>query len=416
MLYVLWDESHIWGLLAVHAVHSLGIPYCVVRGAEIAAGLLQRERPAMLFVPGGNARHKADALGAAGCKAIRDYVHFGGQYLGFCGGAGLALTWKGGLNLCPWTRAGYDDRLQHFMSGHLHISLPESGFTQAHLIPPNFSNDSLLPVWWPGRFDACANLGSIAILASYEKPGADFWLADLPIASLPPDTFAMWHDLYGVSLSPTFLKGQPCMIHGAYGAGGYILSYSHLETPQSPEANRWLAHLLEILGGMKPERNIVPPWNLRLPAFCWEDADLMGLQESFRSLLDIGLEHGLLFQRNDWLMGWRTGIPGANFNNLWAALVAILSQPPAPEALDYWKRHRAAVLQAAPLLHAGGSAYLLAERLALTLAKSLPDAVSPALLKHQRTALFGPPMQAGGLYRDIMLHLDTLAYLQQQRL
>ena len=59
-----------------------------------------------------------------------------------------------------------------------------------------------------------------------------------------------------------------------------------------------------------------------------------------------------------------------------------------------------------------GCAVLLAERLAMTLAKPLPSAVPVAMLKDQRESLFGPPMRAGGLYQQIIDPLDTLAYLQ----
>jgi len=91
-LHILWDESHVWGLLAWRAVESMGLPYRLVRAQEIADGLLSRNPPALLLVPGGTARLKADALGETGMQAVRDYVAGGGSYLGFCGGAGLGLT------------------------------------------------------------------------------------------------------------------------------------------------------------------------------------------------------------------------------------------------------------------------------------------------------------------------------------
>ena len=67
---------------------------------------------------------------------------------------------------------------------------------------------------------------------------------------------------------------------------------------------------------------------------------------------------------------------------------------------------------AADLFSKGAIQYLLAERLAMTLAKPLPSAVPVAMLKDQRESLFGPPMRAGGLYQQIIDPLDTLAYLQ----
>ena len=413
-VYLLWDDSQIWGFLAARAVKAMRLPHRLVRAVDIAAGLLQRERPSLLLVPGGNARHKALSLGPEGIAAIREYVASGGSYLGFCGGAGLALTWGGeasGLGLCPWRRARFDDRIQHFMSGHLHVALPAASPANRHLIPPDLPGSPRLPVWWPGRF-AAEDLPGISILASYERPAGDFWLADLPIADLPPDTFASWRDLYGLSLTPSFLAGQPCLIYGQYGEGGYILSYSHLETPGSPHANRWLAHILRSQGGLEPAVELIPPWQRHGDTALWEDPILARMQEQLEQVLETGLKHGLLFVRTDWLMGWRAGIPGASLNNLWSALGAVREHEPGATALAFWKQHRDELARAMDVFANGCIQYLLAERLALTLSKFLPDAVPPAMLKDQRESLFGPPMQAEGLYRLIMEPLDELAYLQ----
>ena len=422
MLHILWDASHIWGLLAARAARAMELPHRLVRGRDIAQGLFERERPSLLLVPGGNARHKAESLGQAGLAAIRDYVRSGGQYLGFCGGAGLALTWGddvSGLGLCPWKRASFDDRLQHFMSGHLHVALAPRTATRLspgeqdcpELLPDAMPESPRLPVWWPGRFAPEPGSG-VTVLASYERPGDDFWLADLPIADLPADTFAAWNDLYGLSLTPAFLAGQPCVIHGRYGDGNYILSYSHLETPDSPHANRWLAWILRALGGLSPAREAIPPWHPHTQEPLWDDPDLDRLDRLFEDILQTGLKHGQLFCRTDWLLGWRTGIPGANLNNIRAALGLVRSLAPTDKARAYWSEQRESLLAAADLFSKGAIQYLLAERLAMTLAKPLPSAVPAAMLKDQRESLFGPPMRAGGLYQQLIDPLDTLAYLQ----
>ena len=114
MINILWDASHIWGYLLLHAVQSTGIPFRVLKGLDIShSGLTGK----MLIVPGGSARRKFEALGAQGAEAIHRFVKEGGHYMGFCGGAGLALS--GGLGLCPWKRDGMPDRMQHLVSGHL---------------------------------------------------------------------------------------------------------------------------------------------------------------------------------------------------------------------------------------------------------------------------------------------------------
>lgn len=413
-LHILWDESYIWGLLAVRAAKAMNLPFRIIRAADILQGILKKTPPALLLVPGGNARHKARRLTLQGIQGIREYVAGGGQYLGFCGGAGLALSGHGGLDLCPWQRAGYDDRLQHFMSGHLYASLPhDPAPAEAALFPDGFPAAPRLPVWWPGRFGAAPH-PDVRVLATYQAPAEDFWLADLPISDLPPETFTVWQDMYGLSLSPSFLAGQPCVVHGAYGGGAYTLSYSHLETPHSPHANRWLAHLLHTLAGLAPSREALPPWRLRAAAVQWDDPTLATLDEIITALVDTGISHTMLFERNEWLLGWRTGIPGANLNNLWAAIKVIREHPPAPAAEALWRKKRRDTLQAAAIFHSGCTQYLLAERLAMTLAKSFPEAVPAHVLKEHRASLFGAPMEASGFYRDLMAVLDDLAFLQMQ--
>lgn len=462
-LYILWDESHIWGLLLWRAAEALGLPYRLVKGEEIAHGLLSCNPPALLLVPGGTARLKADALGTSGMAAIRDYVARGGHYLGFCGGAGLGLSGDHGLGLCPWSRASFSDRMQHFVSGHVHAAvreghhlvpgacelaaplpptLPaeasssatgassamhrcpsscpapsttgaqaETGQAQADCAPVTAGVAPLLPIWWPGRF-APESTGDVEVLASYTVPGPDFWVADLPLDTLPPGTFAEWEALYGIHLRPTFLEGQPCILHGHHGRGTYTLSYSHLETPGSPAANHWLVHLVETLSGtLRATAHEVPAWDLDTLPVRWEDPALLRARALFDDIVTVGVNHSLFFRRNAWLIGWRAGIPGANLNNLHAAICTAVSMPPCKTAERYWKENRDAFLRDLTLFHQGVTGYLLAERLAMTLSKTFPETVSRQSLKEQRTALFGPPMASGGLYLRLLETLDTLVFL-----
>ena len=437
-LHILWDEAHIWGLLAVRAVRAFGVPHRIVSARQIAEGLLQREQPAMLMVPGGNARGKSLALGEKGRAAIGQYVGEGGHYLGFCGGAGLALTWDStgepgqrpaqgknaaasGLGLCPWERGKFDDRLQHFMSGHLHSRLAEKNDLPSHaarLLPPDLGpspeascpeGHPLLPVWWPGHFSARENLG-VSVLAAYEKPGPDFWLTDLPINAIPEEIFTAWKEKYGFSPRPTFLEGQPALVTCAHGKGSCTLSYSHLETPASPQANAWLAYLLEELAGLSPCTRLVPPWDEE--DLAWEDSDLATIEDDIETVVSCGLEHGLLFRRNDWLLGWRTGIPGSNINNLHSLVRVMRRTPPTDEARALFAAKVQTLRPLAARFRQEGVEYLLTERLAQTLTKTMPDLLPPSLLKKQRAALFGPPMLAGGVYLDLLEALDGVVCAQ----
>ncbi|MFI3272966.1 MAG: biotin--protein ligase, partial [Pseudomonadota bacterium] len=129
-------------------------------------------------------------------------------------------------------------------------------------------------------------------------------------------------------------------------------------------------------------------------------------------IMRTGMEHSLLFRRNAWLIGWRTGIAGGNLNNLHAAMVSVASTPPNAAAIAFWCAHREKFLHYFNIFHKGVTGYLLAERLAMTLAKSLPDMVSLRILTEQREALFGGHMESGGLYVEILRVLDELLFLQ----
>ncbi len=425
MIYVLWDASDIWGPLAVCGLRGLGVPFAVARGSDVAEGALARNGASLLLVPGGFSRHKGTSLGETGRAAVRDFVAGGGAYLGFCGGAGLALTGEHSLGLCPWRRAGYASRIQHYMSGHFYAGMsPETtpatcalragsapgGFCAREAVPAR----PLLPVWWPGRF-APRDGDGVAVLARYAEPGPDFWLADLPVAELPPAVFVDWEKRYGFSPSPSFLRGEPCVIEGRFGKGRYLLSYSHLETPESADANAWLACILHALGREKPQRALIPRWNLEELAPAWPDRDLLSLWLKLSSVLDAGKAAGLFFRRSSWLIGWRTGLPGAVCNTLRAQLHAILSLPPSPEAAARWDKTRAAFVPAFHAFADRATSYLLAERLAMTLSKDLPDTLAPEKLLSERAAVFGASgmaAHAGGMLGPLLPVLDELAFLQ----
>lgn len=417
MVHVLWDASDIWGPLALWGVVGLGVPCKVVRASEVAGGILEQDDAKLLLVPGGFSRHKDAALGDAGREAIRRFVERGGSYFGVCGGASLALTSEHALGICPWCRARYESRYQHYMSGHFYVSLEEGGSTpplRADWLRQNLPPSPLLPVWWPGRFAPDDSPG-VSVLARYDEPGPDFWLADLAVADLSPSVFADWEEKYGFSPSPLFLKGEPCVISGRYGKGEYVLAYTHLETPESADANIWFAHLLETMGGEKPRRFLVPAWNLEELATRWDNHDLIYLWKKLGTVLEAGKAAGQFFSRSSWLMGWRIGLPGAVCNTVRAQMHTILAIAPTPEAAEYWETVHEEFVPAFRAFAKRATSYLLAERLAMTLAKDLPDSLTPEKLLAERAAIFGGSGMAGhagGLLGKLLPVLDELAFLQ----
>jgi hypothetical protein len=264
-------------------------------------------------------------------------------------------------------------------------------------------------VWWLGRF-APQEEDSVEILAAYLYPAGDVWLADLPLSALPAGTLASWEEMYGVSFRPEELSGQPCVIRNAYGRGSCILSYAHLETPDSPAANRWLAHLLHSLTGTAPKDAYCPPWDLAGLPVRWDDPVLNRARVLLNQLIHIGLEHNLLFARTPWLWGWRAGIPGAALNNFSAALHSVQNLEPNDAALRCWEEYTAFFTQKLGLFQKSAEQYFLAERLAVTLTSVLPQAVDRRILDMQREAVFGQPMEGGGLCEELTTVLEELIF------
>ncbi|MDR2055284.1 MAG: hypothetical protein LBQ10_05385 [Desulfovibrio sp.] len=417
--------------MAWRAMNSLGMPCRLIKAKDIADGafLGKPDHAPLLLAPGGNARRKALALGEKGLEAVRSFVEHGGNYLGFCGGAGLALSHRQrthGLHICPLRRAACSERLHHLISGHVLARIEQGDEFDPPVSPLRGRGKGRqpkclsLPVWWPGRFDATGERSpDVSVLATYSAPDRDFCIVDMPLRRIPQHIFALWQEMYGVDFSADFLAGQPHVLSGRYGKGRYVLSYSHLETPLSPEANAWLASMLRALTGAYPARGLVGQWDLRRNAAVWpdtkENAPLLSALRRSHGLLRLAVRHRLFFARTPWLAGWRAGLPGATLNSLHAALCMAASLAPNEAALEYWHASRARFTRAADLFFAGAEGWLLAFRLAQTLAPFLPKTVDRRGLEDQRTALFGQPMQGGGLLEELLAVAEELVYLAQDK-
>ncbi|MGE4265524.1 MAG: BPL-N domain-containing protein [Desulfovibrio sp.] len=446
-VFVVWDDSHLWGLLVLRYLRALKLPHRILRAHDIAEGALSGKcravgpskglsddppdtsiappgnAPALLIVPGGWARGKALRLGEAGLAAIRGFVDQGGNYLGFCGGAGLALTSpRAGesLNLCPWGRMGFAGRLQHFLSGDVRL-----GLNSADPLALPGTGEALAQVWWPAQFapPPRQQKDDVAVLARYAGLGPDFWVADLALSRFPEEALSDWENLYGLQVRPDFLTGRPAVISGQYGQGRYVLSYPHLETPDSPQANAWLAHLLTSLtsglAGADRTNATVPPWQVGREApqagLAWADPVLAEAKAGLEAVINLGQDHLLLFWRNPWLLGWRRGVPGPGINSVYALVCEALSCPaPAPgsAAETFWREHKADFARLASLFCKGLSGLLLAERLDMTVRQTPgvdgADDMFTKNLRDMRTALFGPPPSSGGVCGQLLGMLEEL--------
>ncbi|WP_139162883.1 biotin--protein ligase [Desulfonatronum thiosulfatophilum] len=407
-VYLLWDESQFWGILLWRCLAAWHVPLRLVRAADIARGLLRESPPAALFVPGGWARLKAHALGPEGRRAVNEYLHAGGTYLGICGGAGLALPDNGGLALCPLCRKPVDDRLPNF-SGYV----TAAPLRPHALVPGDCPPLIHLPVWWPSQFTAPQGPG-VEILASYVQPGPDFWVSDLPLEQIAVEERASCEQLYGINLDPELIRGEPCVVSGTLGQGRYILTYAHLESPASPMANSWLGHILSLLSGQPfglSNSLTAPDWDLAGTNVVWDEPGLTALAEDLESIIRLGTRHFLLFWRYPWLLGWRRGIPGFVLTTLYAQVQTIRSLKPNPRAQAYWNQAADELRHQMRLFRKKMEFYLVGERLAMHTSTYSPQLNSRIRLHEQRKELIGRFPGHGGLFGSMAASLDELVWL-----
>lgn len=398
---ILWDDSRIWGLMALRAAKALGFSPCLLKAQDIARNALHGNGCAALLVPGGRASAKAAALGEAGFAKIRSFVRSGGAYIGFCGGAGLALTPNAGvagLGLCPWRRGEYPTRLQHLISGDIAAAV--------HLADGGSARVSL-PVWWPGKF-APASGHDVAVLAESLAPGEDFWLADIRPAGAPESVRGAWQAHADLGLRS--LAGQPLVACGRFGQGRYLLSYSHLETPQSPFANAWFGSLLGEMCGITPGASPVPAWTI--PQYSPPSQNAAGGVQAMaewagakmENLLRLGQDLRLFFLRASWLFGWRAGIAGMSLNSLRLGLAELAKTRPTRAADLFWRNEEKKFMPSAEKFFAEAEAALWHLRLERTLG-------CPGFIAGNAASIFGHPMQGGGLVGRLLETVYELIFL-----
>ena len=403
---VLWDESHLWGVLVLRALQASGLAYDILCARDVAEGAL-KQKYTLLLVPGGWARLKGTALGKQGRSAVRTFLREGGSYLGFCGGAGLALSAGATgplLNLCPWDRKPMRDRLPNF-SGHVR--------SVTRTRPGGPETMRALPVWWPSQFAENKEDG-VQVLARYVEPDTDFWSADLPLTGMDETTVREWEKVYGINLHREKIVGDPCVVTGSIGRGRYILSYAHLETPDSPEANDYFMALLrEMIPELKtPEKFQVPAWAPLQTPTVWHDAHLSRMGQSLQEIITHGREHFLFSKRLPWLLGWRRGIPGSAINFLHGMVAQAAAMPPEKSTEAFWASRKEELCNGMQRFKDRVNPYLIRERQVMATGVSSPEASSCPDLQREKEELFGKFPGYGGMYGDLLQGMDMLLWTQ----
>ncbi|MGC8720887.1 MAG: BPL-N domain-containing protein, partial [Thermodesulforhabdaceae bacterium] len=409
---VFWDQSFIWGLFVYDTLVRLRIPFDVVNAPAIRSGAL--ENYAVLIIPGGWASHKKMALGPEGENAIRRFVHGGGNYIGFCGGAGLALSGENTLDMVPVYRLPLKKRLPS-ASGTVYIRL-----TPDHPVSRKFPETIRTNVWWPSQFDI-EHVDKIHPIAFYEAIGDDFWVSDIPAKGMDSDRLQKFESIYGINLDPCkcFL-GHPAIIEGYYGSGKLILSYPHLETPDDEEGNELFRQLLVYL-----EEETKKPY--RKPEFsrtsvmlpCRRDyLSVERMIDKVKTFIELGESYLLWFWRKPWILGWKRGVRGLEYSMLMISLaflgmsVLSLSEVEGRTNVSSVWTDRLAKLEALIddfLNHA--KKLLMLERVSsLDSPRSKIEKSSNSEMDKLRLYLFGRRMSHGGLCREIFDILDILLF------
>jgi hypothetical protein len=327
---LLWDQSLIWGLLCIDTLSMLGVPFRLLNASEICADCLDAFR--ILLVPGGWAAHKVHALGETGRLKIAKFIEEGGSYMGFCGGAGLALSSPPALYLTPIRRMPLSERLPS-ASGEIHVSGALS-----HPAWQNIPQEIPVSVWWPSQF-LLESGSAVSCLASYSAPGAGFQVADLRVCDV--DESAGWEELekaYGINLDPARIKGHPAIIEVEKGKGRLVLSYAHLETPGDSWGNRLFFNILNYLNDSSTISTLreLPgaQYSHARQGFHYPSSGVLKAKQAAADLIAFGEANLLWNWRKLWLLNWKRGIRGLEYGTLYVALcyMADLEQKLAAES------------------------------------------------------------------------------------
>ncbi len=387
------------------------MPFHLVNGKEIATGCLDRYR--VLVVPGGWASHKVRALGEAGSTLLKQFLQNGGSYLGFCGGAGLALASPPSLGLVPQKRMSLSERLPN-ASGQIWIQ-----GAPGHPIWDGLPEALLVSIWWPAQF-AKESIEDCLCLATYRAPGEDFWVADLPLTDLQDASVVWkeWEKVYGINLAPARLLGHPAMIEVGAGKGRLILSYPHLDTPGDTGANglflRCLQYLDESAGKHRVANSleVSEPVEPSTPPGPETLGHIRRAAKEVDALIAFGERHLLWTWRLPWLLNWRRGFRGLEYGTLAVVMAHLLDRIgrlccDGTGQVDQWVETARKTERGVVHFCRLARNLLIEEKLATQTTNLTKLGKVNATVDELRGQLFGNRMNHGGLCRVLFDELDA---------
>jgi putative intracellular protease/amidase len=411
---LLWDESLLWGVMAWRALKEAGLPFDLLRSEDIREGGLSRYR--MVFVPGGWASNKIDALKVHGMEEIRRFVTGGGSYLGICGGAGMAS--ENGLDLLPIRRKSPRDRVPSF-SGPIRLSCSDHAIWKDIQTP-------VFCLWWPSQFQVGDR--KIRVLASYEEAQANAFSADINVADGGIIGWSELEQRYGILLNPARLSGEPGVVEGRFGRGRVILSLVHFDTPGDRNGAAVLRNLWSHLASCRPSD---PPMEAGgeqgrfipdVPKEVLESAQK--IQAAVEELIALGVRNFLWCWRNPMILQWRRGVRGLEYSTL-AVMVGEIAKrlnnpgkscpegrttvPESSGSLRWIEDLKEIREQLIPFCEQA-KRLLVWERFYMMTAPLSPLECADAEISRLRQELFGSAMSHGGQFKRLIEHVDRLLY------
>jgi putative intracellular protease/amidase len=411
---LLWEESFLWGVMARQALSEAGLPFDLLRAADIRAGAL--DRYLLLFVPGGWASHKISALGGRGMEEIRRFVERGGSYLGICGGAGMAT--QDGLGLLPIGRKPRTERVPSF-SGSIRVS------TSAPLL----LHGTEMPVfhaWWPSQFQIEDR--DVRVIATYLEAQTGAFSADIPIEAGSEHGWAALEKRYEILLDPDRLIGEPAVVEGRFGRGKVLLSLLHFDTPGDRNGTAVLRNLWDDLapGGLTAPAADEDPSEGHTPADLPQGAwtSLKAIEKAAADWVATGERNFLWYWRTPCLLQWRRGVRGLECSTLVAMIAELRRRLERRGAGDLWGRPGLSGPLDPGLLFADletirrgivpfvkkAKRLLIRERFYMQTAPLSPLHCNEEGIRRLRGELFGTGMSHGGEFKRLIDALDGLLW------
>ena len=411
---LLWDESFLWGLMAWRALREAGLPFDLLRSEDVRKGALGHYR--MVFVPGGWASNKMNALGDLGMEEIRRFVAGGGNYLGICGGAGMAT--ESGLGLLLVKRKPQRERVPSF-SGPIRLSCTGHAMWQGIGTPLFF-------LWWPSQFRV--EDPSIEVLARYEDAQGEAFSADINMVDGETIGWSELERRYGILLDPSRLRGEPGVLEGRFGRGRVVLSLVHFDTPGDGNGAAVLRNLWDLSSPCRPSD---PPLHVK----CEPGRSFQGVPKpildsveeihaAITDLIAVGERNFLWYRRNPLLLQWRRGVRGLEYSTLAAMIGEIRRRfntrgPSSPDArpavagtidLSYCEAELKEIRGPLITFCERAKRLLIKERLYMLNAPLSPVECPDTEISRLRHELFASAMSHGGQFKRLIDPIDRLLY------